>query len=348
MQILRKGDIVRHEVFGDGVVTEDQHGGEVAIDFNGQTLVLSTELASLVRISERAERTRRRDTFLQETDGEDEHFPGSHWEPFFDSPQDATANMQAVIDAELMNRFSSDCLPPRTSLATGIEWPGDPVYFTGPARKLAMRLICQVNDARQAEIVEFFPYVGRGKQYTITIERVTVWPDGFAAQIDAAVGAAAISFFDCRYGENRNLYSKDAALEFVLSAIAYECAPAEPKAMDFTFPAETRETMSAGDGEPPRQLSLGGAAMLARIEEWDCDDYSFRAPVQHVEAVEMLGRPAWIVTARVCRCIAETTGDPDDFDLPIVVTDRAWRHGSEPIVGQDIAGAMWLQGFMKR
>ena len=322
MHTLRAGDIVRHEQFGLGVVMEDQHAGEVPIDFDGEVQVFAAA-APFVRVSEQEEQARRRDTFHQEKEGECEHFPGSHLEPFYRTFDRAAAKIQAVVDAEMTGRFSPDCLPPRASMAASIEWPADPVYFTGPEPQLSMRAIVQVNASGEPELVAFFPYVGGGQQCAITIERVTVWPGGLEAQIDGAVGAAAVSFFDCRYGENRNRYEKDARLEFLLSAIAYECSPAEQEAIDVAFDDETRNVIFGASDESPARVSLEGSSMLCPIDEWDCDDYWFRGPVRRVEAVRMLGRKAWIVTARVCQGIAEETGDPDDLDLPIVITDRS-------------------------
>ena len=348
MQTLKTGDIVGHERFGLGVVTEDEHAGKVPVDFDGEVRVFAMAAAPLVRVSEREERARRLDTFHQEREGEREHFPGSHWEPFYKTSRQAIADMQAVLDAETMDRFSSDCLPPRASIAAGIEWPQDPVYFTGPAPELSMRAIIQVDASGEPELLAFFPYVGLGQQHTIAIERVTVWPGGLAAQIDGVMGDVAVSFFDCRYGENRNRYQKDARFAFLLSAIAYECSPAVPEAVDVTFAGEARDITSAGGGEPPSRVSVVGSSMFLPIEQWDCDDYWIRGPVRRVEAAQMLGRPVWIVTARVCRGIAEEAGDPDDFDLPIVITDRTWRHGPPPTVGQDIDGRVWLQGFLWR
>lgn len=338
---------MRHEQFGLGVVTEDQHAGEVPVDFDGAARVLNADAAALVRVSEREELARRRDTFHQEREGECEHFLGSHWKPFYRTPRRAAANVQAVLDASIMSRFSPDCLPPRVSSAAGIEWPADPVYFTGPEPGLSMRAIIQVDASGQPVLVGFFPCVGGGHHYTVMIERVSVWPGGLEAQIEGAVGAAAVSFFDCGYGEHRNRYLKDARLDFLLSAIAYECSPAEQETVDVPFASETRKLMSLPGGEAPVEVSVEGASMLFPIEEWDCDDYWFRGPVSHVEAVRMLGRRAWLVTARVCRGIAEEPDDPDDLDLPIVITDRAWRHKAPPVVGQDIEGTVWLQGSLQ-
>ena len=59
MPILKSGDLIRHEKFGLGVVTEDEHEGMVSADFDGQVKRLSLQYAPLFRISNEDERKRR-------------------------------------------------------------------------------------------------------------------------------------------------------------------------------------------------------------------------------------------------------------------------------------------------
>ena len=143
-----------------------------------------------------------------------------------------------------------------------------------------------------------FPHVGGGLPYPIILEEVAVWPDGVEAQIEANLGGATVDFFDCRYGENRNRYQEGAVLYFVLSAVAYDCGPAEEEAIE----PESWGSMR-GKGDPPKEMSLKGASILSPRTEWDRDDYDFHAPVQRVEKVEMLGQEAWLATATVVRTL---------------------------------------------
>ena len=174
------------------------------------------------------------------------------------------------------------------------------------------------------------------------------------AQIEAVVGDALITFFDCRYGEHRNWYQKESEFGFVLSAVAHECNPADEESIPVTIRPEIWKSMSS-EGEPPKEMSLKGASMLLPVEEWDYDACRFHAPIQEVEEVEMLGQEAWLVTATVARFadVPEGSENPDveeraQFDLPILVTARAWRHNSPPAAGQDIKGIPWMQGFLQR
>ena len=352
MPTLKKGDVVRHEKFGLGAVTEDEHEGIVSVDFAGEVKRLSLKRAPIVRISGEDERKRRESTFHQETD--EEHVHGSHWEPFYAEPDELFGNVQAVLDAEIVNAYSVDFLSSRDSLAAGIEWPEKAYYFSWPSRTFGLRMIVRVNERSEPEMASLFPHVGCGMRYPITLERVVVWSGGLEAQIEAVVGEALITFFDCGYGENRNWYQEGEEFDFVLSAVAYECGPADDEAIPVTIRPEIWESMS-GEGEPPEEMRLKGASMLMPAEEWDRDDCNFHAPVQKVEEVEMLGQKAWLVTATVARFFDmpddsanPATGGEVKFDLPILITARAWRHDSPPEEGQDISGILWMQGFMQR
>ncbi len=351
MPTLKKGNIVRHWKWGLGVVAEDERGSAVSVDFDGQVYRLSTA-TPLVRISSKEEQARRESTFRQETDSKG-HFLGSHWEPFCDDIDEVIAKMQDVLGSRIINAFSADCLRRHESLAAGVEWPQELIYFSWPSSMFGMRAVFYVNEG-QPKLKSFFPHIGYGMQYPVTLKRVVVWLGGVEAQVEAKVGGVPIIFFDCRYGENRNRYQEGTELDFVLSAVAYECGPADEDFIDVAIPPRLWEAMS-GTGEPPQKMSLNSASILSPVDEWDRDDYEFRAPVQRVKEVEILGQKAWLVIARVALFdeILEypyrlPTKSIEGLDLPILVTAKAWKHDSPPKVSQDITGALWMQGYLWR
>ena len=221
--MLKKGNVVRHETFGLGVVAEDERDGRVFVDFDGRTKQLVTKCAPMVHASSADEQERRESTFRQEMEGDDDavrHAHGSHWDPFFAKPP--FDHVQDVVDSQIIDAFSADCLPARESVDAGIEWPNKAFYFSWPSPTFGLRAIVQVDGDGTPELKTMFPHVGSGLPYPMTLEEVVVWPDGVEAQIEANLGGAAVDFFDCRYGENRNRYQEGAVLDFVLSAVAYQ------------------------------------------------------------------------------------------------------------------------------
>lgn len=56
----------------------------------------------------------------------------------------------------------------------------------------------------------------------------------------------------------------------------------------------------------------------------------------------MLGQRAWRVRATVLRSL-ETD---EDIDLDILVTEKVWGNEMPPMVGGDMEGHLWLQGYL--
>lgn len=90
----------------------------------------------------------------------------------------------------------------------------------------------------------------------------------------------------------------------------------------------------------PIVIQTKGMAGFLQIKGSDDDDYSFRAPVVEVEEMEFLNEPLWRVLATVLRV------EDHEFDLNIYVTKRVMGDGQLPLLGDDIQGALWLQGHL--
>ncbi len=361
---LKKGEIIRHEKFGLGVVVKDEKKGRVGVRFDKRAQVtdsapdirtLLVELAPISQVLPEDEQVRRKNTFYQETKEEYQHSCGSYWDPFYDDLADAMLNVEDYNDSATIYEFSGDVLPESVSSATGIEWPQQVFYFESSALSPTVRMVTSVRDG-DTQIETIFPLVtGHGKQYTITMNKVIVWPRGFEAQIEASIGAVPITFFDCEYGQHRNLYQEGREYDFLLAAIAYDCRPMlEDESIDIKFPPDLWESMTESDNkshDAPTKVLLKGMAMLIPIDEWDNDDYDFRGTVKSVTEWEVSDGKVWVVTVSVLREFDYVPGkdkDIDVFNLPIVVTKKVWENNAPPEVGQDIAGSLWLQGRLWR
>lgn len=93
----------------------------------------------------------------------------------------------------------------------------------------------------------------------------------------------------------------------------------------------------AQEGEPLR-LSFRGSAIMFPIEGWGIDDYSFRAPVGSIAAVDWPGGSLTRLDVALAR-----PGERD-FDAPIYAAQHVIKNGSRIAVGADVSGAVWLQG----
>jgi len=68
---------------------------------------------------------------------------------------------------------------------------------------------------------------------------------------------------------------------------------------------------------------------------WEYDN------IFEIENTSVLSQSAWRVAATVIRI-------DDNFDLDILITERAWEGEKPPVAGQDIEGCLWLQGYLWR
>ncbi len=284
-------------------------------------------------------------TFVHES-AETQHYPGSHWEAFFDNPKLIVERLPEVLQKADpwvggSNRKSSRPMPDRWTKGVALAWPN---------HRQGLMVILRIDEEnKETSVSSFFPFVSDGGQYNIVIRHINVWENGVEAQIEAEFGEATITFFDISFTKNRLWYEAGKCYQFILTGIAYAAKPAEVMELPFTpnpdqVAWERKLAEQRGEGPPtrPTKISLRGMAMMMPVEEWDIDDYRFRGPVKSVKNVEgdVLGQTGWFIKVTVMRF-----GDAD-ADIDMLVTRRAWQSDSPPAVGQDVEGSFWLQGYL--
>lgn len=281
-------------------------------------------------------------TFAREAE-DAQHFPGSHWDPFVEDTKEIMARLPEIVPRALLQTGYGEFRKPHR--AEPDEWPKG-FQLVWPLRVRGLALILRPEKERNL-IVSLFPFFATGSQQTLTLLEVTVWTGGLEAQISARWGEGEVTFFDTRYVINRAWYETGRDYDVILSGVAYAAEPVGKR--EWTIDRHPDEVdwlnLRGKDGEelhgPSRTLTLDGAAMLLPLGGWDADDYCFHAPVKTVEEFkDWLGQDGWRVRATVMRF-----GD-GDADLDILITRRAWSSEAPPLVGQDIEGRLWLQGYL--
>lgn len=276
-------------------------------------------------------------TFTWETEDEGHHC-GSHWDAFYNSPDEALRTLPDILPKAMpLRSFGDTYSGPRKipgSWARG-------AYLAGPDVKRGLLATLRTTDGRP-ELINVSPFTERGVQVGIEIDRVHVWSSGAEAQIEGTWGDAVVSFFDLTFLSNRSWYESGRRLDFILAGIAYKAEPAsvEPLviAPESAFADTLRDELGIKDGEA-LELGLEGSGIFTSIEDWDRDDYWFRGLVRSVEAFDdWLGQTGWRVRVRVMQM------DTEDAELDVFVTSRAWSGDEPPQVGEDMEGTLWLQG----
>ncbi|NCT67446.1 MAG: hypothetical protein GXC76_07360 [Rhodanobacteraceae bacterium] len=353
MDALKTADRIVHPAFGLGSVVSDEAKGmvEVVFDEGGNKKLLALKYAHLrkVDVDEELEIVQSQAASLKETfsfETEDNHSPGSHWSPFYEDPKEEVVKrlpewLQGAGVALGLSSFETYRAPPLPGdWAKGfkLRWPEteDSIHF----------VLKQGDSANM--LTTWFPVIARGTQESLEIRKVHVWESGVEAQIEASIGAASIRFFDTDFVINAGWYRAGAKAEFILAGLAYQCEPAnEPDiVVDDHWPVTQFLRQSAiergeNPGEAPRTISYKGAAILLPIDEWDRDDYQFRGTILEVRPYVMLDVEAWLLTVCVMRCLDD---NDRELHLNILVTRRVWSQLVGPAVGDDVRGALWLQG----
>ena len=277
-------------------------------------------------------------TFVRESE-EQEHYCGSHWDPFFNSPRDVLDALPDIImPASVPLQTFGDTytgphdIPAGWTTGGHLCWPNANRGFVATLRETG-------NDL---ELTNICPFAGVGVQAGIEIENVHVWTSGAEAQVEGVWGEAAISFFDLAFLGNRAWYEAGERRQFILAGIAYEAGA--PRIDTLTVAPDSplahcqRTHAGIAQGESA-YVGLEGSSVFLPIADWDRDDYQFRGPVRSVAAFDgWLGQPGWTVRVAVMQF------DDESADLDVFVTERAWRGDEPPCVGQDIEGTLWLQG----
>ena len=276
-------------------------------------------------------------TFVWEDDDQ-EHYCGSHWDPFFDKPDEMFGMLPEIVPASVPLTTFGDIysgphdIPEDWVTGGHLCWPN--------ANQGLVATLCATEDA--AELMNISPFAGVGVQVGIEIDKVHVWTSGAEAQVEGAWGEAAVSFFDLAFLHNRSWYETGKRCEFIVAGIAYEAGPARVDKLALAPESRLADWQRASGGlseEEAAFVSLEGSRIFLPVTDWDRDDYRFRGPVRDVTAFDQwLGQSGWRLRVGVMEFEGENA------DLDVFVTERAWHGDEPPRIGQDIDGRLWLQG----
>ena len=284
------------------------------------------------------------DTFVWENENQ-EHYCGSHWEPFFDSAREILNRLPEILEASASLGTFGDFytgphdIPPDWAKGFYLCWPNQNQGIVVPIR--------MAGDTN--EFINISPFAGSGIQVGIEILKVHVWTGGAEAQIEGIWGESPVSFFDIGFLGNRTWYETGKFREFILAGIAYQAQVPKINKLELAPDSQLaiRQRNLVGlTQEQSAHIGLEGSSIFHNPTDWDrdagCwdrDDYRFRGPVRSVTTFnDWLGQSGWKV--RVVVMVFEG----NSAELDIFITERAWDGSDPPRVGQDVEGYLWLQG----
>ncbi len=269
---------------------------------------------------------------------------GTHWEVVLKSfDQDFAAALDIGIQSgEVIGKAH------RQNWSGPVGIPSAEVTLIQNARSGLGVLAVVVSAASKSFLHTAFPVAAQGIPHRVRILEVFESSFGLEACISASIGEAKINFFDPYYGLCSHLYTPGLEMDVSLASIGYLLSVLERgQAIKHPELGETRLDGAAvllPINDPlPAPLPIDGFGLSyihSSPERPGLDDYHFRAPVKSIESVDFLTRPASRLNATVLR----SNNGRKAVDIALYVLDDKVGEVRRPYVGEDVTGALWLQG----
>lgn len=269
-----------------------------------------------------------------------EHFLGSHWDAFggIESYLRQLPDMlQNSVVAQSFSDMTSIQPPFKTSL---ISQAG--VCLSHPRHKGDVLIVIAL-EKEANKFASMYPYkLFGGLSFESGINTVYVWDSGLEAQIDIDIGSISLCFFDTHFPLNKDFYIKGGKYRFNILGIAYKAS--YPKENEITVKMKKEVLRAIGEDveeDTEKTISLVGMKKFIPIMEWDRDDFSFRGVIKLFKTIEIFEQEAYYVEIDAIR-----SADDESADIPMIITKLAWQEQEKPKVGDEIDGALWLQGSL--
>ena len=274
---------------------------------------------------------------------------GDHWRCIFPDLHNGIADALGWVSQGTVlgqREYPSLAVPGGDAGATVsvIAWPATVLH--------ANFVVVRDKRGGRAYLHTAFPAVGAGCPHRIRIDSVHEVSCGLEARISGVLGDAAVTFFDPLYSLNRGRYKPGTIVDVELAAIAYslKVVPRGTKlktavgevGMDGAAVLMSARTSSSE--EPGEGVGDEKAYGVAYVEQPDSyplpDDYQFCAPVKDVQKSRIGAIPVWSFRGTVMR----VHDGRQDVEIHIYATGEGMPDGVAPAPGEEISGALWLQG----
>ncbi len=267
---------------------------------------------------------------------------GGHWSCFGD-------NVEEIVDALVKDTAQNGDIVHQqaftaTDPETGEQSDQTLVTMTHPDTDLrVMAMILMGADDGKNTLLSAWPFCATAIPLPVTIQEVRPWENKAEAQIIGhGPGDAILTFYDCHYLRNKDRYEPGRTMDFHLAGLAYHAEPAQGQTIKFTDEKLLRALSGSQAERNPRQpieIPLDGAAIIFPHSEGDVDDYNYHVPVESVETFTLGGHTVHRVKTTLLRI------DPP-IESFLYVPAHVAANGYVPKPGDDLAGAMWLQGYL--
>jgi hypothetical protein len=268
---------------------------------------------------------------------------GDHWSTLYDV--DNYIHEGIVRDCQ---EATLVCKAPCKDVKHGTERSEEVVCLRRGSPRLANQILL-VSDsiARSHYLFSAYPVVVDGISYPVTIRRVEPWEHGIEGWIHAAVtnDDVSVTFFDTMYFNGSATLQPGSVVEYSLAGLAYRLAPIRMRSFAVRTGAlwemERQRRLEGGESEDeadrPVDVHMTGAAIFLPSEGDQCDEAQFQGVIEAIDVFDHDDQKVYRLEMVLMR-----PGD-DEFRLPVYVSERVLE-GYVPRLGDDVEGAMWVQG----
>ena len=261
---------------------------------------------------------------------------GDHWECLYPSVE-AFATGRLPMLLEQLPLFAEQ---PWTDPAESPDGTAADTLFALAERKGPLRhlvLVMGEKAKRSSILVSAYPWAAEGATHEVEIEALLPWKYGIEGQIRGVIAdGPEVTFFDPLFFRNRSRYPIGATLPVSFAALAYRVERPERDWVEVAGP--TADLLRRPDDPPgPVKVYLTGAA-IALPSGGDEDDLSFYATVKAAERFDFADQAVYRMQITLFR------HEYMDIDMPLYAAAHTLSDGFSPAPGDDITGALWLQG----
>ena len=244
-----------------------------------------------------------------------------HWASLYpDAPEAIRARIKNVVAKSTI--IAQVELPEARAMPNGMKADTLTAMAEGDGDVRHMVLLLTERRSSSGCVLSAFPFAAGAITHPVTIEHVASTGSGAEGQIRGRTeDGAELSFFDALFFKNGAEYQVGESYQFALSAFAYSLRPYGLRLV------QGSDTITPPDVLKPAR---SGA----------CDDYEFRATVQHVYPMRLDAGTVYRMRVTVAR-----TGQ-SMVDVALYAAEHVLPAGYRPKPGDEITGRLWLQGYL--
>lgn len=268
---------------------------------------------------------------------------GDHWSTLYDV--DSYVHEGIARDCQEATLI---CKAPCMDVKNGTERAEEVVCLRRGSSSLANQVLLMSDSrAKSHYLFSAYPVALKGITYPLTIRRIEPWEYGIEGWIHASVTEedVSITFFDTMFFTGSSELQPGNVVEYSLAGLAYRLAPIRMRSFAVRTGAlwemEKQRRLEEGESEEqadrPVDVHMTGAAIFLPREGDQCDEAQFQGVIEAIDVFDHDRQKVYRLEMVLMR-----PGD-DEFRLPVYVSERALE-GYVPCHGDDVEGAMWVQG----